>query len=375
MNRNKIADIYKEDDNIYLNITFEPDYSVNGPVALEYDVTKDVPIVDNGSEYYCSIIRFDLPLAEIPVTLPPIVPNQSNPNLTPLVIGISYNGVDYPQHVIFETQLSAIPPPAQNMPYTVYTDYYNIYEYQWMIKLINTALLASFNLSPLPGLFGGYVPPYYNFNETTQLIELIIPKYFHTLTAPAVAIPTININYSFYQFLENFTYVGLSYGPTEINNFNAYLDTSYLNDINGYALYGTAPTSPPTYYILQQSAFSMQYWNPVKKILFTSDSIPIRKEFVQINQSSGLAPSLPIITDFTPTVENSTASRSIAYYFPTAQYRLADILTNGPVQKISLKVYWEDLYGNINPMTIGSYQQANVKMAFLRKSLYKHKLT
>ena len=374
MNTHQIVDVYKEADNVYLNVTFPAKYSQNQAVLMEYDVTKDVAIINKGSEYYLSIIRFDVPLAEIPIALPPITPNQSNPNLTQLVIGVSYNGINYPQNVIFQTQSIDEIVPVQNKPTAIYTPYYYIYEYEWLIKLINTALLASYNASPLPGLFGGYTPPYFNFNEQTQLIELIIPKFFYTLTSPAIAIPRININYSMLQFLDNFTWVGGVIGPAVINQFNLYLDTTYLTDRNGYALFGTAPTNPPTYYILQQCNFNMQYWNPVKKLLFTCNNIPIRQEFIQSNDTNSTSPALPILTDFTPTLDTADSGRSIAYYYATAQYRLCDILSDSPIRKISLKVYWEDIYGNINPMYIGSYQQANVKMLFLHKSQYKTRL-
>jgi len=373
MNTHQSLDVYKEADNVYLNITFSTNYLQNQGVILEYDVTKDIAVVAKGSEYYLSIIRFDVPLAEIPVALPPIVQSQPNPNLTQLIIGISYNGVNYPQNVIFQPQSLNILPPSSSI-FPKYTPYYYIYEYEWMIKLINAALFASFVASPLGSLFPGTSPPYFNFNEQTQLIELIIPSYFKTLTSPAVAMPQININYPMLQFLDNFTWIRVVVGPAVINQFNLYLDVSYLSDRNGYALFGTAPVNPPSYYILQQSSFNMQYWNPIKKLLFTCNNIPIRQEFVQSSETNSTSPALPIITDFTPTLENSNAGRSIAYYYPTAQYRLCDILSDSPIKKISLKVYWEDLYGNIEPMYIGSYQQANVKMLFLHKSQYKTRL-
>src|SRR5208282_2073910 len=157
------------------------------------------------------------------------------------------------------------------------------------------------------------------------------PSYFKTLTSPAVAMPQININYPMLQFLDNFTWIRVVVGPAVINQFNLYLDVSYLSDRNGYALFGTAPVNPPSYYILQQSSFNMQYWNPIKKLLFTCNNIPIRQEFVQSSETNSTSPALPIITDFTPTLENSNAGRSIAYYYPTAQYRLCDILSDSPI--------------------------------------------
>jgi len=362
---------YKDGDNIYLNITFQPNYMSNTPYLLEYNVTKDTPILEKMSDYYISVIRFDIPLGEIPTTIMPIIPNQPNPNLSPLIIGVSYNNINYPQNVIYVSQdIISIISPIQNKPTQVVTKYYYIYSYYWMIELINTALLLSYNSSTLPLLFPGSTPPYFTYEPSTQLISLIVPKFFVKLTAPALSIPKININYSLFQYLESFTWES---NVLNLAKFEYSLSTTYLKDINGYALFGTLPSNPPEYYKITQSELIIQYWNPITKILLTSDTIPILKEFVQASNLSGLSPNIPIISDFTPIITRSGDGRSTAYYLPSAEYRKIDMLSDLPLNKISIKVYWEDIYGNINQLAIGSFLQANLKIAFLHKSMYKNK--
>jgi hypothetical protein len=81
--------------------------------------------------------------------------------------------------------------------------------------------------------------------------------------------------------------------------------------------------------------------------------------------------SLPIITDFIPNINSPGESRSIAYYNPTSQYRLIDMVSDTPLQKINLKIYWVDISNNIYPLYVSVAQQASIKLAFIRKSLYK----
>jgi hypothetical protein len=367
----------REIDNVYLNISFQPTYDDNEAVVLEYNTTKDTPILEKMSDYYMSVIRFDIPLAEVPITIFPIKPNQPNPNLSSLIIGINYNNVSYPINLIYEPQYDVAVfggVPVQNEDKQVVNEYYYIYQYENMILLINKALKTSYINSGLQALFPSYEIPKFVFNSTSQLITLIVPKFFITLTAPAVSIPTINMNYNFYQYLDGFPFFEIDNNSPIGFDARFVLSDGAVTNSDGYAIFGTLPTNPPEYYEVKQSTSILQFWNPIKKILLTSDTIPVLKEYIQgtgKNSQTG-NPSLPIVTDFTPIVEKAGDGRSIAYYLPTSEYRKVDLISDLALTKISMRVYWEDIYGNINPLYIGSYQQASVKIVFLNKSMYKN---
>lgn len=377
------TEIYKEIDNIYLNISFQPPYLSNEPYLLEYNVTKDTPILDRMNDYYLSVIRFDIPLSEIPITIAPPLPNQNPaagtyPNLLFPVIGISYNGVNYPigpdNNLVFIPETPSIP-PAQNFPFQNITPYYWVFSYNWFLTIINNALLVAYNASPLPGLFPAFTPPYFTYDSVTQLISLIVPDFFTRIIGPAVAIPTISFNFNMLEYLDGFPTTQNAINSPNGFDFTINLSQANVHDINGYALFGTAPTNPPTYFKITQDQVLIQYWNPIKKLLLTSETIPVVKEYVQaqtpFGPNSSLNPSLPIITDFTPVVEKAGDQRTVAFYLPTAEYRKVNMISELPLQKVSLKVYWEDLYGNIYPLHIGAYQSASVKIVFLHKSMYK----
>jgi hypothetical protein len=359
-----------EEDNIYYNISFEPLYDATGKYSLRplrYSETKTQPILKNPNDFYMTIVNFSIPLNELPIIIPPIQANQPDPNRTTLVIGIR-NGVnDYPENVQFRpqfsTQINSI--PVQNKPTPVITPYYYIYSYAWMTGLINTALQTAFNASGLAGS-----APYFTYDGQTELLSLIVSSTFiKTATNPNP--PQIFFNRLFYQYLDGFTtYIETPYAT---NGFEAYflLEDNYIKDINGYALYGTAPTVPPSFYKITQTSNAIAYWSCIKRIIFESNLVPVREEYTHNN--TGYVATRSILADFIPVINKASDSRSIAYYTANGQYKLTDIITNADISSFSLSIYWEDVFGNINIIETGPTQNASVKLGFIRKTLFKNK--
>src|SRR5580692_4642032 len=222
------TEIYNDVDNVYLNISFQPPYLSNGPYLLDYNVTKDTPILSRMLDYYLSVIRFDIPLEELPITIAPPLPDQ-NPS---------------------------------DMTYPNITPYYWVHDYNFFMQMINNALLASYNATTLPALFPDANPPYFTYDSVTQLISLIVPSFFVALTSPAVAIPTINFNFNFLQYIDGFA--STLNGLNTPDGFDIRIDLTKDNvkDINAYGPDGQLPSVPPLYYKVTQGQVLIQYWNP-----------------------------------------------------------------------------------------------------------------
>lgn len=364
----QITDIYTENDNKYVSISFTNVNNSSPDIPLEYNVTKTQPIIDRSGDYYVTVTKFDIPLQSLPIAIMPIVPNQSNSNLSTLQIGIRNAGVNYLKNIIFVPQSGSIfPVPVQNAFTQIITPYYYLYSYQHMITMINTALSGAYSDAGLAG-----TPPYFIFDPSTQLISLIVNSSFNSPVAPFII-----MNYLLFQYIDNFylTSISFSYTPNSLWYFNVY---GLVNDSYGYTPYGAPPVGPPQFYKLTQDAPSLSLWNPIKKLLFLSSTMPITYEVVPAGttqkDNSGVFSSLAIITEFTPQIQNADDARSIAYY-NTSGYggiRLTDMNGNNPLYKIDIKVLWQDINNNIYPMIIPNFQQANIKLGFIRKSLYKN---
>lgn len=354
-------------DNIYVNINFSSPtikYSSTLPYdvgmetfAMEYDVTRNSDILSNPSDYYASIIRFDIPLHTIPNLICPIVPNQGNPNLSTHIFGISYNGVDYPTQLIYtNSDNNNLAPPIQNQIYQIVTPYYYMYSFQSLINMVNVALRTSYNASGLTGF-----APFFMFDSASQLLQLVVNSQFINPTAP---FPEIFMNISIIPFFNSFPARSVNPIPQPNGKDNVFV----LNDLS----YTTPFPGIANTYLFTGAYPIMQYWTSTRRLIFTSNSIPIQKEYVpSLTASADENTVLPIITDFTLNLNGSGDNRSIAYYNPTSQYRLVDLQSNAPLRKINIKVYWIDIFGNANPLLIYAGQTASLKLAFFKRSLYK----
>lgn len=416
LNNTRIESVDKTADNVYVNVIMDhsdPRYSpdVTGgssqftymlnqqPEAAEYNVCKNEPIIAKLSDYYCTCLRFSIPLDSTPLYIMPIVSNQTallgpgneNPNLTPFIIGINFNGVNYSTQIIYDNSLNAglYPPPLQNQPIQVITPYYFVFTYQLFINMINQALLNSYTLSGM-GVGSGFVAPYFFLDPVTNLISLISSNLFQSVISPH---GTIYLNYALETYLDSFLMKFNGYAMPNGRDFDFILfDNTQPTFQNAYYPPGVAvpaPTNPPTspaipfYRINTQEYSTLEYWSSLRKIIITTN-LPIRNEYlpatnnapVFVNSSqSGVNVSYPILTDFEPQFRSVAGeSRSVAYYVPTTQYRLVDLISDTSLQKLDLRIYWGDRDGNIYPLLISQFQEASIKLGFLKKSLYKENL-
>lgn len=405
-----------ETDNIYLNVvinhrnltTFYPlippppplntPYLIGAsPEVAEFNATKTIPILNKCSDFYCSVIRFSIPLDTIPLFIMPIVPNQlavpTDPDLTPLLLGVRYLGLDYYVNLdyISRANPTLFPAPQQNLPAQVVTPYYYVYSYQVLIDMLNIALntvltasgiLALLPAPPTPPLINPNLP-YFYFDPLSNLISLVYPTYFASLTSPLTDVPTLFINSLLKNYLDSFDYSFIGFDQPHGRDFQfllaaptpdrIYYPPNFILPPNATV----APTqSPIIFYRLVQEYSGLQYWTSLRKLIISTNTIPIAAESIPaINNSSDLNVSYPILSDFVPNIEGSAGtSRTIAFYLPDAQYRLVNLTGDNSLQKVDLKVFWQDLTGNLYPMTISANQQIEIKLGFFRKSLYKHKL-
>ncbi len=413
---NKVREI----DNIYLNVVINHEGLTttypNGPTGTvvevgakdtnsEYDVTKTIPILDKCSDYYCSIVRFSIPLDTVPLMIMPIVPNQirmgvpphTDPNLTPLIIGIRFGGVNYSLNLEYVSRANPIlfPPPEQDLPLQVITPYYFVFSYQVLIDMLNTALqqllinsgiAALLPAPPTPPLINPN-QPFFFLDPDTNLISLVYPKYFANITSPLTTLPVIFINSLLKNYLDSFDFFFFQFDQPQGRDFDfvlveptpdkIYYPPNFVLPANATA----APVQSPIIFYREEQEYSvLEYWSSLRKIIIATNTIPINTEYVPspglgLNGNGGSNVSFPIISDFIPNIDQSAGiSRSIAFYLPQAQYRLVDMISDNPLQKIDLKLFWQDIAGNLYPLTVSAFQQSEIKLGFFRKSLYKESL-
>ena len=350
-------------DNQYLNITISNAQDGTSPYPQNkqaiYDETLPISVLDDPSQYYCSILRFSMPLDTIPLFLFPVNVNQANPDVSNLLIGIKYLGVSYPSYVIYtpNNNIPAPVPVAVVPPYFTPTQtsspYYFIYSVQQFLTMINTGLSVAFVASGSPG----GVLPYYIYTPQTQLISLIVDAAF------LVSGATIYMNAFLKTYLDSFPFIETV--PGVYGNDNTFI---FTHDLSILPFGGTSP------YQFQEEYNALDLWFDIRKIVVTTSSIPIVPEAspiaYNISNSNGLGAYLPILTDFVVSYNNIQDITSILVYNPTAQYRLIDMNSKAPITRINLAFYWQSEIGTLFPIFLSPAQSITVKIGFLKKSLY-----
>ena len=348
-------------DNIYLNVTFNHDSRYgNAPSPAVYNVTKNTPIINKCNDYYCSVIRFDIPLDQIPLFIMPSA-GEANINITPLKIGIFANdGTLATENIIFIPNGPFIVPSPQQ---SATSPYFYVFSIDHLIDMVNNALAAAYVIA-----YPGHTLincPFFNYDPTTELISINYPDGFITNVNTRVSYIIMNNELS--TFLDGFYTKSNGDNNANGSDYEFIFDGMTINlyqDINGIE-----------YYKNTQEYNVVPMWAQLRKIVIVTSSIPTFPEYVQLNSNLGNNTSLRIVTDFVLSFNQAGESRSLAVYNSTSQYRLIDLLSDSSLYTIDLQIFWIDRLGNTLPLMISVYQQASIKMAFLKKDLYKKTMT
>lgn len=351
-------------DNIYVNVLFRQDASSGvEPTIARYDVTKTNPIVNNVSEYYLSVIRFDIPLNAVPIFIFPVTPGSpaGATQPSPCIIGIRTGGVNFPTNLIYVPDQSVYPLVAQTDPNDmIITPAYFCYSYTKMLTAINTALATSYTAAGAPGGAGA---PYFYWDADSELVNLVVPNAFTAAGA------TIYFNEELMQFLDGWQTFFFGYNQAGGRDYEFILGTT-----DNYT--APNPPFPANTRLYPQDYNTTVFWQAVRKITIGTSGIPIVGEQVPIytsggGQESGQTSIFPIVSDFVLNIENAKDARSVAYYNPPGQYRLADMKGQRDLRSLDFSLFWEDREGRLFPLTLSTGQSASLKVLIAKKSLYK----
>lgn len=373
----KLADI--DSDVIYTNILFPytqpPGQAPGTSIPVNYTEERTTPILQNPSDYYVSVIRFTIPGTTIPIMIFPIQTNQSNINLSTLSITLTLNAEVQQIFLTFVPFVNFPAPPGPVGNEQVNSPYYYVYDYNHVILMINAALATAF--AALTGKPAGSLAPYLILDPNNNLISLVTTRAgytFNPLTniSPPANIIGIYINTplsTLLQFLPN-KFIGYD-AP---NGTNAWLIVTDLFD-NAYTPPNIAPTFPSLYLRMTQEALSLDLWNSCNSIVFQTGNIPIQYEYVPNTDIGNLTQASndnfrPVLTDFSPILDDPHDTQSIFNYFVSGPYRITSLKSTNPLYKIDLQLYWQDKKNNLYPLTIVEGNTVSVKLMFIKKSLY-----
>ena len=344
--------------------------STQDDIPGSYDVTYDTVLIDDPQRYFLSIMKFSIPLQNVPILIMPIIPNQGNPNLSTIRVGIRFGGVDFFENVIwipqdtYHTGTGFI--PVQNQSNQVITPYYYIWSYDHFAELISNALNTAWIAAGSPG--GGAIPPYFYWSTDATDWRFTMPQVFYDSGAEIIydvnfgsLVPAFHST-QYGKGIYSLTVVlsgGLQAAPNDVSPAYTNPAVKYLDDV----------------LVIKPSYTALDYFSSIRKLLITSSAIPAQREYYPTQGSTsqlGLSNTLGILADFQIDVANVAGAQSGIALFDADQPRLINFASTSPIRKIDLQLFWVDRLNNIIPLTIPPLQTASVKLAFFDKLLYKH---
>lgn len=379
-----------------------------------FEETRLQPFLLNPDDYYMTIIRFSIDASHVPLFVCPVIPNPNDAtdiNYTPFVITLTYNNNKYSANLKYIPNDNISTPSPPNPQQDLRGEYYFVYYITILIKMINNAINEAYDkMETANPILVNVARPYVIYDTVTEKISIIVPN----IEVGGINLYTteydVNTNRPMYNpeppgkcciFVNNILYAYIesieSYVVANYLNYLSFLiivsDTknNYYypseNDVNTIVTQTSVSftdtnityTVKPVWFKLSQQYKMITAWNGISNIVFFTQ-MPIQQEYipsisrvsgnVSISGSSGM----PIMTDFIPNIQEQGGQRNRYNYYANGPYRLININSTIPITKIQFSIYWQDKYQNLYPMRISSDQTNSVKIAFIKKNIYKSTL-
>ena len=372
-------------DKVYYDVTISNLNTIDVvPPILYFNETRNSPFVLDPESYYLSIVRFSLDTNTLPIIIPSIIPSpNSDVNKTIYSITLSWTNPIAPfQEFTFQKFLDFVPqdtqssvpaPPSQNANglQNNTTGYYNIFNFQYWILLVNNTFTSAYNGLNALVIAGGLVLPStfapvmaWDTQTSCASISAESPGYDDTTTGYI----GIFFNASMFNLFSSFPVYIL--GTNQTLGRNVRISTSNFGGTN------LIPFPPPTYtsfacQIIQEYS-TISSWTPITSIVFTSNTLPIVPNQISapllfyngsiFNTGGNNSNIAQVITDF---VAESYKPQII--YTPSAQYRLVNLVGNTPLYNLDIGVFYKDRVGFLVPFRLPSGGTATIKILFTRK--------
>jgi hypothetical protein len=372
---------------VYLDLDFINNDVESGaqPHPLVFEETRNSPFLEGDcSNYFCSIARFSIMTGgSLPVFIPRMDMTSTDVNKTVYKVTLGYAGTSVTQNVEYSqnsgstsTLLYGNTPPNSNSPTS--TSYYNIYNYQDFIDMVNYAMQTAWTnvCSQNVPTLNGTIAPFLEFDPSTNKCTLNAQQSVFDITYAGGIIPaTLVFNSRLMELFVGFQNIFMQYG----GDLNYALVIKNRNGANlSTVKNGTATT---IYVQMYQEISSVPLWNPVASLVFCSSMLPISPTqtstpTVISNQSDNLTSSgdnsnlANQLSDFELAIQDANQYRPIILYAPASEYRLIDMFSGSNLNRINIQVFWKDQFGNLNPFLLDPGCAAHIKLMFRRKDFY-----
>lgn len=330
--------------------------------VLSFDEIRQNAILSNPSDYYLSIVRFQVNTVALPVVIPQVRLGQADPLETIYNIKISnaLGTITGNKYLYYDPQDLSVPTPTASRVLAsdlslYYDPFYWQQNYIDFIRMVNNALQSA---SSDYVANGGVLP---NTNYPFMTWDSINQKATFYINAGWVGVINVAMNAPLYTLFSSLPVVKITNNEYRISNQTQAQNTNRVT-INTFS-WNAVP----------QEYSTVSIWSPVKSIVFTSSLLPVNASLSgdpvvfgvgSLKLTTGNNNNITgILTDFT--ADNYYAT---VQYTPSAEYRLFDLIQNSPLASVGLQAFWKDRFSNLIPLQLPSGCSASIKILFRRKS-------
>jgi len=369
-------------DNVYYDLTYNNYQSLTEePSQLTFQETRNIPIIQNPSDYTLSIIRFQLDTISLPSYIASIQPNQGNINLMIHGVNLSYwNGTTETTipltYLLWKPVHREVPlPPAPNTTsngFQADSVYYYGYSFLNVCEIINTAFTTALTaLKALVPAISSAIAPFIYFSHTANKFHLVGDTAFYNSNAGTHI--RIYFNRPLYGLFSSFGAYRNSITNPNQNVYQIRLTGEKGTNLVQNANWG----SGITFIDYPQEYSTLSNFNPVSSLLFTTSQLPIvpnqisaplifnNNQLVSDYNQNSL--TYQIITDMANNDDFSYKPNLL--YNPSAEYRRISLTSNRPINNIDIQVFWRNKRGELKPFYVWSGGSASIKILFEKKKL------
>jgi len=350
---------------VYYNATFVND--TNKPyIPAKYSANLTNIILDDAEQYNLAVVRFNVPTELIPFVYFRVQSGlgQTNKDLGVYSMSLSYNGITYTKNLIFQSrannQVTPPNPPSQNGGEQEQSIYYNVYNIDNMLDMINFAIdEAMTDLLTANPVLPPLESPFFVWDSVAESFSCIVERDF------------VNNGLELFcndfagRFFSGFSLFFQNDGQRyyRINLYDNFLET------NSYDVYGTVPSSPSKYIKVVQDLDNLEQWGELQGIVFKTSLIPIRSEMTNgpVNKSNILIDE-QILTDYE--VPNWRGGRGDITFVNNSVYRFIDLVSTQALRSIDMEIFYRDRVGKLLPLVIFQNSfRCRIKLAFIMEGL------
>jgi hypothetical protein len=360
---------------VYYNVRIQNGSPDGKNIQCSYRETRNVPIIDDPSQYYLTCVRFSLPTSTVPLLVVPVQPYpNTDPTKTIYSVTLSYGGKTAQQYVswtpnekVYSTPVAPVVALSSSAPFTNANDsYYYCRSYVHMMNLVNTALQAAYAaLANQIALPVGASAPYLTYDAATKLFSINAPKAAYDVT---------NANYIALYFNNDLYTLFGALNSVVVNNNNENEDDRQIllrdqkNNTDAAGMIKFA-----------QEFSTLACWSGFKSLVITTGTIPIVSEGIPTAQdyysntnvnANGQPTFLNIVSDYDALFDDIGGADFVNAFQYTAQseYRLIDMIGTQPLTTFDIQCWWQDGFGGLHPLLIAPNESGTLKFLFRKKA-------